>query len=339
MNEQKIFFAEENLIHYVKNFSPRRIFFVHGKTFNRLSLAESFNDFQTTHFTDFKPNPLFESVEAGIKVFRENNCDMIIAVGGGSALDVAKGIKLYAAQDVPFIVIPTTAGTGSEATRFAVLYKNGEKQSIHDWLMIPDAILFYAEPLRILPPYQRKATLLDAFSHAAESYWSVKATDVSRAFAKESLRIIVSLQADYFNGRTSDAENLSLLYASYLAGKAINISETTAGHAMSYKLTSLFGISHGHAAALCNAGLWQFMAASDAVKDLSEVIGEKTFRELLIDGELIYPLKDASDADFDSTLELLTHSVNPVRLKNFPVPLPEDVIRTIYRRILRGEVQ
>ena len=78
------------------------------------------------------------------------------------------------------------------------------------------------------------------------------------------------------------------------------------------------------------------MRDSDAVKELSEVIGEKTFRELLTDGELIYPLKDA--ADFDSTLELLTHSVNPVRLKNFPVPLPEDVVREIYRGILRGEV-
>lgn len=339
MSEQRIFFAAEDFIRYIEKLSPRNIFFVHGKTFNRLSIAGSFGGFQTTHFTDFKPNPLFESVEAGVKVFRENNCDMIIAVGGGSAIDVAKCVKLYAAQDVPFIVMPTTAGTGSEATRFAVIYKNGEKQSIHDLRMIPDAIYLDAEPIRILPIYQRKATLLDAYSHAVESYWSVKATDVSRAFAKEALRLIVPLQASYFDGRTDDAENISLLYASYMAGRAINISETTAGHAMSYKLTSLFGISHGHAAALCNAGLWQFMQSSDAVKELSEVIGEKTFRELLIQGELIYPLKDEHDADFDSTLELLTQSVNPVRLKNFPLPLPEEVIGKIYRAILRGEVQ
>ena len=288
-------------------------------------------------FNKIAANPTEPTVQEGVDFGRENNCDFIIAVGGGSAIDVAKCVKLYAAQEIPFIAIPTTAGTGSEATRFAVVYKNGEKQSIHDLLMIPDAILFDAEPLRILPPYQRKATLLDAFSHAAESYWSAKATEVSQSFAKEALRIIVALQERYFDGKTNDAENLSLLYASYLAGKAINISETTAGHAMSYKLTSLFGISHGHAAALCNAGLWQFMAASDAVKELSEVIGEKPFQKLLIDGELIYSLKNARDADFNSTLELLTHSVNPVRLKNFPVPLPEDVIRKIYRAILLGE--
>ena len=336
MTEQKIFFNAAQVIQYVKEFSPRNIFLVHGRTFNRLSFAQIFDDFQTTHFTDFKPNPLIESVKAGVKVFVENNCDMIIAAGGGSAIDVAKCIKLRAAQNVPFIVVPTTAGTGSEATRFAVIYKDGEKQSIHDLCLIPDAIYFDAEPLRILPPYQRKATLLDAYSHAAESYWSVKATEASRAFAKEALRVIVSLQEKYFDGSTDDAENISLLYAAYLAGKAINISETTAGHAMSYKLTSLFGISHGHAAALCNAGLWQFMKSSDAVKELTEVIGEKTFRELLIAGELIYPLECA---DFDSTLELLTHSVNPVRLKNFPVPLPEEVIEKIYRAILLGEVQ
>ena len=339
MSEQKIFFGKGKLIQYVKTFSPRRIFFVHGKTFSRLSIAGAFDDFQAVHFTAFKPNPLFESVEAGVKAFSKNDCDLIIAVGGGSALDVAKCVKLYAAQNVELIAVPTTAGTGSEATRFAVVYKNGEKQSITDECLIPNAILFDAEPLKILPPYQRKATLLDAFSHAAESYWSVKATDVSRSFAREALRIIVSLQEEYFTGRTGDAENLSLMYAAYLAGKAINISETTAGHAMSYKLTSLFGVSHGHAAALCNAGLWQFMRDSDAVKELSEIIGEKTFRTLLADGELIYPLKDERDADFNSTLELLTHSVNPVRLKNFPVPLPEEVVRKIYRGILRGEVQ
>lgn len=336
MSEQKIFFTKDKLVAYIKNFAPKNIFLVHGKTFNRLSIAEIFNNFKATHFTDFKPNPLIESVEAGVKIFRENNCDMIIAVGGGSAIDVAKCVKLQAAQVVPFIAIPTTAGTGSEATRFAVVYKNGEKQSVTDSCMIPDAIYFDAEPLRILPPYQRKATLLDAYSHAAESYWSVKANDSSRAFAKEALRIIVALQENYFSGKTGDAENISLMYAAYLAGKAINISETTAGHAMSYKLTSLFGISHGHAAALCNAGLWQFMHASDAVKDLTEIIGDKTFQKLLIEGELIYPL---NCADFDSTLELLTRSVNPVRLKNFPVPLPENVIGKIYRAIILGEVQ
>lgn len=338
MNEQKIFFTADDLIRYIKKFSPQNIFLVHGKTFNRLSIAEIFKDFQAVHFTNFKPNPLIESVEEGVKIFLENRCDMIVAVGGGSAIDVAKCVKLNTA-DVPFITAPTTAGTGSEATRFAVIYKAGEKQSITSPRMIPDAIYLTAEPLQILPPYQRKATLLDAFSHAAESYWSIKANDISRAFAKEALRIIVSLQEKFFGGLTNDAENLSLMYAAYLAGKAINISETTAGHAMCYKLTSFFGISHGHAAALCNAGLWQLMQGSDAVKDLSEVIGEKTFREILIDGGLIYPLKNFGDADFDSTLELLTDSVNPVRLKNFPVPLTEAVIKKIYRAILRGEVQ
>ena len=336
MNEQKIFFDKDNLINYIKKFSPKSILLVHGKTFYRLTVAKIFDGLQTVHFTDFKPNPLIESVEAGVEVFRENNCDMIIAIGGGSAIDVAKGIKLNAAQNVPFIVMPTTAGTGSEATRFAVIYKGGEKQSITDLCMIPDAIYFDAEPLKILPPYQRKATLLDAYSHAAESYWSINANDVSRAFAKEALRIIVALYENYFDGKTGDAENISLLYASYLAGKAINISQTTAGHAMCYKLTGLFGISHGHAAALCNAGLWQYMQASDAVKELTQVIGDKTFRELLIRADLIYPFECK---DLDSTLEVLTNSVNPVRVKNFPVPLPQDVIRKIYRAILLGEVQ
>ena len=154
-----------------------------------------------TRFSDFKPNPLYESVEKGVGLFRRNRCDSIIAVGGGSAMDVAKCIKLYSnmdsgenylkqaivPNDVPLLAVPTTAGTGSEATRFAVIYYNGEKQSVADESCIPSVVLMDPSVLKTLPGYQKKSTMLDALCHAIESFWSVNSTEESRAYSGQAI--------------------------------------------------------------------------------------------------------------------------------------------------------
>ncbi len=129
-------------------------------------------------FTDFQPNPCYESVVEGVKRYREEDCDSIIAVGGGSAMDVAKCIKLYAYlpgdgangtwlkakllhNNIPFLAMPTTAGTGSEATRYAVIYYDGIKQSVTSENCIPEVVLMDPNSLKTLPLYQKKATLCD----------------------------------------------------------------------------------------------------------------------------------------------------------------------------------
>ena len=123
---------------------------------------------QVIRFSDFESNPAYESVVRGEQVLRESGCDMIAAVGGGSAIDVAKCIKLYKNMDsnknyltqqvvpcdMPLLAVPTTAGTGSEATRYAVIYYKGEKQSITHESCIPDAVLFEPQVLATLPDYQ-----------------------------------------------------------------------------------------------------------------------------------------------------------------------------------------
>ena len=122
---------------------------------------------EIVRFMDFQPNPRYESVIEGVKLFRESGCDAVIAVGGGSAMDVAKCIKLYfalpgdgaggawlkakpAPNDVPFLAMPTTSGTGSEATRFAVIYYDGAKQSVSDLSCIPGTVLMDASVLKTL---------------------------------------------------------------------------------------------------------------------------------------------------------------------------------------------
>lgn len=317
------------------------------------------------HFSNFKPNPLYESVVEGVKLFREEQCDSVIAVGGGSAIDVAKCIKLYVnlpdngvdgswlkadciPNDIPFLAMPTTAGTGSEATRYAVLYYQDAKQSITSESFIPDTVLMDPSVLKTLPLYQKKATMCDALCHAIESYWSVNSTDNSKEYSKKAIQDIMKFMDGYLNN--TDEGNAAMLHAAHMAGKAINITQTTAGHAMCYKLTSLYGIAHGHAAMLCDRVLFQWMIENTG--KCIDCRGEEYLKYTL--GELgrIMGCKDA-EAGSIKLIELfeklgleiphatkeqykeLKSSVNPVRLKNHPIKLDDDTINDLYHKILR----
>ena len=328
-----------------------------------LKINDYFNGKENiVRFSDFVPNPLYESVVKGVELFHKENCDTIVAVGGGSAMDVAKCIKLYSnmnsdenylkqkivPNDVPLIAVPTTAGTGSEATRYAVIYYEGEKQSIADYSCIPSIVLFDTSVLETLPLYQKKATLMDAMCHSIESFWSVNSTDESKKYSREALSLVVNNYKDYLAGDNS--KNELMLKASHIAGKAINITQTTAGHAMSYKLTSLFKITHGHAAALCIKGIWPFMVKhtggcidargegylKNTFDEIADAMGcscveeaiEK-FGNMVDELELKVP-ENVTDMDY----EVLKNSVNPVRLKNNPVALSVEDIDIIYHDIL-----
>ena len=340
-----------------------------GNSINLLEIGKYFDtveprlNIKITKFTDFQPNPAYESVVKGVQVFRQNACDCVIAVGGGSAMDVAKCIKMFATMndekdyveqtivpnDIKLLAVPTTAGTGSEATRYAVIYYKGEKYSVTDNSCIPSTVLLDASVLKFLPEYQRKATMLDAFCHAVESYWSVNSTNESKAYSGEAIQLLLANKDLYL--ANDDKGNENMLMASNLAGKAINITQTTAGHAMCYKLTTLYGIAHGHAAALCVARLWPYMILNcencidsrgieylrTMFDELAKTMGcEKAqeaaelFRSILSDLHLEVPIR-RSDEDY----EILKNSVNPVRLKNNPVKLDENVINDLYHAILK----
>lgn len=221
---------------------------------------ESLPDVKLVKFDGFSPNPKFEEVCAGIDLFAGQGCDGLLAVGGGSAIDVAKCIKravlthegksaLYPplvsqllgmdGTQMPLFAVPTTAGTGSESTRNAVMYWQGVKQTVaHDGLL-PDAAILEPSVLRDLPPYQKRCTLMDAVSQAIESWWSVKSTEESRAYARQSLTTVMQSWHEYIFDYSDDA----------------------AAHAMSYKVTSLYHLPHGHAVAVCLPEIWTYMLA------------------------------------------------------------------------------
>ena len=153
--------------------------------------------------------------------------------------------------------MPTTAGTGSEATRYAVIYYNDAKQSITSKSIIPSTVLMDPNALKTLPVYQRKATMCDALCHAIESFWSVNSNEESKKYSRAAIKGVLKNMQGYFEN--TEEGNAGMLRAAYDAGKAINITQTTAGHAMCYKITSLFGCAHGHAAILCDRVLFSWM--------------------------------------------------------------------------------
>lgn len=352
----------------IKDIGAKKVLLVCDPSISFLRINDYFNslkeknDVEMVRFSDFQSNPLYESVVEGVELFHEKKCDAILAVGGGSAMDVAKCIKLYSNMDsnenylmqkvvpnnVPLIAVPTTAGTGSEATRYAVIYYKGEKQSITDYSCIPSVVLFDTSVLESLPLYQKKATLMDAMCHSIESFWSVNSTNESKEYSKKAIKLIVEGYKDYLAG--DNAKNELMMKASYIAGKAINITQTTAGHAMSYKLTSLFRIAHGHAAALCVKEIWPFMVEHiggcidsrgedylrNTFKEIANAMGYSSVYEAIdkfinmVDELDLRAPENVSDMDY----EVLKNSVNPVRLKNNPVSLSIEDIDAIYHVIL-----
>ena len=288
---------------------------------------------ECVRFDDFTANPLYEDALKGARLLKRSGCDFLVAVGGGSSIDTAKCIKYYSRQELPLLAIPTTAGTGSEATHFAVCYRDGEKRSVADERLLPDYVALLPGMLITLPLYQRKCTMLDALCHAIESWWSRKATAESVVFSKTAIKLIFDSMDGYLGN--TDEGNRVMLLAANAAGQAINLTTTTAPHAMSYKLTSLYGLPHGHAAALCLPKVWRYMRGFEdiaAALGVQGCAGAVSFFEDLLKTLELYPPKNIGAEDFD----ILAGSVNAQRLRNHPVLMERETIKSLYKEILEG---
>lgn len=200
---------------------------------------------------------------------------LIIAIGGGSSIDLAKAIsalfkyeedldsekilellktKEYLENEdfIPFIAVPTTAGTGSECTKWATIwdFDNSKKYSIDSDYLYPQESWLVPELTTTLNPKLTLATGLDALSHAMESYWSNASNSYTRVLARDSIKII----AKYLPLALNDLNNLEyrkqMLMGSFFAGLAFSNTRTTASHSISYPLTMKFGINHGFAVAI-----------------------------------------------------------------------------------------
>ena len=336
----------------------KKFLLVRDKSYEYLTIRDFFTDYPHIEFSGITPNPLYEQVCDGVELFNKEHCEMIVAVGGGSTIDVAKCIKLfcrmnpdinYLKQDrfdsgITLIAVPTTAGTGSESTRHAVIYYEGEKQSISHASIIPDYAVLEPSVLKTLPIYQKKCTMLDALCQAIESWWSINSTDESKKYSQTAIKIISDNWQEYIFENTYEAA-LKIMDGANYAGRAINITETTAAHAMSYKITSMYHLPHGHAVALCMTEVWTYLL--NHMNDCIDVRGKEYLKETMAQiSDMISPSKFESmlnEMDIDSPhaedketeLDILSKAVNPIRLRNYPVSLDIDAMKEMYRRIVQ----
>ncbi|MDR3254447.1 MAG: iron-containing alcohol dehydrogenase [Synergistaceae bacterium] len=244
-------------------------------------------------FCEAVPNPTVSVVEKGLASYQESESDIIVAVGGGSAIDTAKGIGLLATNGgnirdysganksrhamPPFIAISTTAGTGSEVTQFAVISDdaNHSKFTIVDWHTTPNVSVNDPEMMLSMPPSLTAGTGMDALTHAVEAYASKNATAVTDAKAYKAVELIAkSLLKAVKDGADIDARE-NMCYASFLAGAAFNNAGLGLTHALSHPLGGMYNLPHG----LCNALLlphvikFNMDRASGRYSDLAVAVG------------------------------------------------------------------
>lgn len=350
---QKIYKGIGSLNEALKGFS--KVFLVCDSSFPFLSIKEDIEhmDVQYVVFNQFTPNPLYDDVCKGLELFQSSNCDAILTVGGGSSLDVAKCIKLYSKVDVKLIAIPTTAGTGSESTRYAVIYKEGIKQSVTDNSIIPDIAILEPKVLKTLPLYQKKCTMMDAFCQGIESWWSVNSTNESKKLSKAAVETIMQWWHEYIFDNT-EASADAIMNAANLAGQAICITQTTAPHAFSYKITSLYHLPHGHAVSVGLPEIWDYMAhhpencidprgydyVAGVFMEIAHAMGTTGTQEAILQFRTMMSLmalgNPISGSDRTSELELLSNSVNPERLRNNPISLDKDAALELYKTIVNA---
>jgi alcohol dehydrogenase len=278
----------------VSSLGARRVLLVCGRRSFEVSGAASVlpalqRAVQLRRWSEFAANTDAGDLVRGLAVVDEFRPDLVLAVGGGSAMDTAKLLTGYAGITDPaklheairagdriphreqaLVLAPTTSGSGSEATHFAVVYIGDDKYSVAGDPLRPDAVILDPALSRSGSRYQKATSGIDAVAQAIESLWAVAATDRSRRWARHALRLLLPAIEPFVDTGEEPAAR-AMAIGSHLAGRAIDISRTTAAHALSYAITKRYGVSHGHAVGLT---LGAFIEAHAAVPQLRPVMDE-----------------------------------------------------------------
>lgn len=284
----------------VKTLGGKHALIVTDVVLNKMGMADTIKGYieaegiKVTVYDGAEPNPTDKNVHDGVRVLQDNNCDVIISLGGGSPHDCAKGIGIVAANGgnirdyegvdkstkpmVPLIAVNTTAGTASEMTRFCIITDTDRhvKMAIVDWRCTPnvainDPLLMMAKPAALTA-----ATGMDALTHAVEAYVSIWATPVTDSAALMAIKLIAeNLRTAVANGSNFAARD-AMAYAEFLAGMAFNNASLGYVHAMAHQLGGLYNLPHG----VCNAILlphvekFNLIASPRRFADIAVALGE-----------------------------------------------------------------
>ena len=242
------------------------------------------------------PNPTDKNVEDGVAIYKKNGCDSLITLGGGSSHDCGKGIGLLVSNGgkihdyegidkatkplMPYLAVNTTAGTGSEMTRFAVITDTSRhvKMAIADWRITPGIAIDDPVLMVGMPPALTAATGMDALTHAVEAFVSTIANPMTDACAIESIKLVFKyLRKAVANGQDLEARE-GMCFAQYLGGMAFNNASLGYVHAMAHQLGGFYNLPHGECNALLLPHVEQFNLIANVEKfvAMAKIMGENT---------------------------------------------------------------
>lgn len=372
--------ALKELIPQVETFSPKKILVLTDPMLDKLGLTKQVTDplhdngFEVVVSTDVEPEPPIELGERLVAFTREGNFDLVIGFGGGSALDLAKLAAVLAKNEgnvseymnltatrtieqkgLPKILIPTTAGTGSEVTNISVLSLESSKDVVAHPALIADVAIVDPALTVTVPPRVTAATGVDALTHAIEAYVSVNASPTSDALALHAIRLMSrAIRTAVHDGQDREART-AMSHGSYIAGLAFFNAGVAGVHALAYPLGGQFHIPHGESNAVLLPYVMNYIRKSTVtrMRDIYEALGGNA--SLMSDEEASYACVDelvrlVKDVgiphtlkEFDipeSAIESLTQDgVKQKRiLARSPLPLLEDDIRKVYTAAYSGKL-
>lgn len=265
-------------------------FIISGPHLNKMGIVKSCEDaleeagMKVDTFTETEGNPSVETVEKATVAFKESGADFIVALGGGSPMDVAKAVGVTAKYGgsiteyegggkvpgdiIPLIAIPTTAGTGSEVTAFSVItdHSRNYKLTVFSYKLIPSYAILDAELLTTAPSTVAAACGVDAMVHALEAYISKDASPFSDAMAEKALELIGKNIRAYVADRTNIEAAEGMLVGSLFAGIAFSWARLGDVHAMSHPVSAYFNVPHGVANAILLPVVVEYNALADEGK-------------------------------------------------------------------------
>ena len=367
----------QNIKKIISDIGAKKILLVTGKdsyieSGSEQKISQYLDNITVERFYDFEVNPKIEDVYDGVRMALKMKPDLIVAIGGGTVLDMAKLINILSSQKdysfiniiensslinkqglSPLVAIPTTSGTGSEATHFAVVYVDKNKYSLAHKFMLPDYVIVDSSLSNKMPKNLAASSAIDALSQSIESYWSVGSTNESQQYARQSIEIILASIEKAVIEKDADAKDLMSLAAN-LSGKAINISKTTAAHAISYPISTYFNVPHGHAVGL-SLGCFFEINSNFELHGINDSRGSSyianTMQQLLklfgasspLDCKLAW-YKIMNNIGLETNMsklgicssddvDLILNNVNLERLNNNPVVVSEETLKNTLKSL------
>lgn len=362
----------------LRRYKPGMVFLVTGmNSYDNCGIRElvepQLDGFNFERFSDFHTDPTVSDVEVTLDAHKSVKPDMVVSVGGGSVMDVAKMANILAANSqfdpvayimdgLPLehrgkmhIAMPTTAGTGSESTHFATVYKDKRKYSLsHEKHMVPDIAIIDPNLTLSMPELLTAQTGIDVLTQGIESYWAVGANDESKSYARECIALSMKNLKKVVLDPDSESR-AAMSQAANLSGRAINISKTTACHTISYPFYIFYGMHHGQAVSLTLPSMLRFngqvdgrkvihprgnLYVKDTMTDIYSMIGARgpddardKISGLMTDIGLKTRLRDIgmnSESEID---DQMMHNFSRKRLSNGPVSMSDDDIREMLHEI------